>query len=575
MGLNISVGGIGLAPSSLLHSLPATSVDRLREGARPVQLRAGEWLFHEGDAADCAYLVQSGRIEVVGDGMVIRTVRRGGVIGELGLLSDNPRSASVRASRDCELWQISRSDFERLIVEDQEFALTLCRRLGAQLAEHRSPAVTAEPPRAIAIVPLDERVDVGDIADRLGATLRERAEAAVLHAQPAGDTAEHFATFDRALSANRWLILVATHRATDPWTQAILGEADRVLAVSRGTVAPGWLANAAALRGCELLQIGAAVPPSALQAIGPSAVQTLSGEAAFPRCLGVIARRLQGRAVGIVFSGGGARAFAHLGVFEELRATGVQIDRVAGVSMGAIVAGTVAMDMDAALAFETFVDYFAKQNPSGDYTLPLYSMVRGGRARRMLADRFGTTRIEELPLRFFCMSADLNGRTPVIHRIGLLCDAVLASASIPGVFPPIPTPDGQLLVDGGVLDNLPVETMAREREGPVIAVDVSRPAAWRPGGDESLARWRARARWLVSGQQTEMPRLAETMLRTIAVGSRDTVEAARRHADIVIRPAVERTGLMDWKQLPSMREAGRAAVRQLVEEDPQALDGCL
>ncbi|HME04522.1 MAG TPA: hypothetical protein VKG38_15990, partial [Solirubrobacteraceae bacterium] len=88
---------------------------------------------------------------------------------------------------------------------------------------------------------------------------------------------------------------------------------------------------------------------------------------------------------------------------------------------------------------------FVEQNPSGDYTLPAYSLIRGRKTHRLLDETFGATRIEELPLRFFCVSADLNSRSRVIHRIGPLRDAVFASLAIPGVFPPIPTSEGRLL----------------------------------------------------------------------------------------------------------------------------------
>jgi predicted acylesterase/phospholipase RssA len=146
---------------------------------------------------------------------------------------------------------------------------------------------------------------------------------------------------------------------------------------------------------------------------------------------------------------------------------------------------------------------------------------------------------------------------------------------LPGIFPPVPTSDGRLLVDGGVLDNLPVETMAAEAEGPVIAVDVVHTEAWRPRHGAPSQSWRARTRRLITAQDIELPRLAETMIRTLAVGSSDTVAAARRHADVVIRPVVEGAGLLDWKQLPYMRDVGRNAVRRLVETDPDALRACL
>jgi predicted acylesterase/phospholipase RssA len=114
--------------------------------------------------------------------------------------------------------------------------------------------------------------------------------------------------------------------------------------------------------------------------------------------------------------------------------------------------------------------------------------------------------------------------------------------------------------------------MARDAEGPVIAVDVTRARAWRPSRTGARSAWHARAQSLISGTRAEVPRLAETLLRTLAVGSRDTVAAARRHADLVITPKVDQVGLLDWKRLPSIREAGRAAVRDLLEADPSALE---
>jgi NTE family protein len=254
---------------------------------------------------------------------------------------------------------------------------------------------------------------------------------------------------------------------------------------------------------------------------------------------------------------------------------GVRIDRVGGVSMGAVVAGAVGVEMDDDTMFETFRRYLVDQNPSGDYTLPAFSLVRGLRTRRLLAEAFGEATIESLPLRFFCLSADLNSRSAVIHRTGRLHEAVFASLAIPGIFPPVPRSDGTLLVDGGMLDNLPVEAMAAAAEGPVIAVDVTRVEAWRPRRVVPSWSWRARARRLITGQDVELPRLAETMLRTLALASSDTVTAARQHADVVIRPVIDGAGLLDWKQLPHMRDAGRIAVRELVETDPAALRTCL
>jgi predicted acylesterase/phospholipase RssA/CRP-like cAMP-binding protein len=563
-----------LPADALLSALPSDSVERLRERAQIVRLAAGEFLFHEGDSGESAYIVRAGRIEVLIDGQVIRTLRRGATIGELALLRRSARVASARAARDCELWRIDRAEFDRLIVEDHRFALALCRLLGSRLAEHRSPVLTPQPPRAVAIVPLEREVSARPFADQLVRELSAMGEAALRSAVSASDADNYAALFDRAEAASRWVVLCCEADPAHPWTQACLAEADRIIALTRGRPDVAWTRAPAALRGCDVLVFGTSNTRPLVRAIAPSAIRLVPDEGAMTRWAATTARRLAGRAVGVVLSGGGARALVHLGVLEELQAVGVRVDRVAGASMGAVVAAGFASGMDMATMNEEFHRGFVERNPSGDYTLPVFSLVRGRRTYRQLDELFGTTEIEELPLRFYCVSADLNNRTSVIHRSGPVRDAVFASLSIPGIFPPIPMPDGALLVDGGILDNLPVEPMAREAEGPVIAVDVTHVEPWRPRRGGGQPSWRGQALSLISGYDGDLPRLPETILRCLVLGSSDTVAAARRHADIVITPGVGGS-LLDWRQLPKMREAGRAAVRRLLESDPDALARCM
>src|SRR5512134_729225 len=140
----------------VLSDLDDDLLDRLAEQVGEVSVRAGEWLVREGDAADSLYLIRSGRLEVVVEGppeTVIRVLRRGEVLGELALLTEQVRSASVRARRDSELLELGRKQFEELISDAPGFALGLTRAMGAQLAVSRTPAMAAEPPGTIAALP--------------------------------------------------------------------------------------------------------------------------------------------------------------------------------------------------------------------------------------------------------------------------------------------------------------------------------------------------------------------------------------------------------------------------------------
>jgi predicted acylesterase/phospholipase RssA/CRP-like cAMP-binding protein len=553
----------------VLAGLSEDLLAQLAERVSEVHVRAGEWIMREGEPAESLFIVRSGRVEVVDEGppeALVRVLRRGAVLGELALLREGTRSASARARRDADLLELGRVAFEALIQQAPSFALGLTRAMGAQLAASRMPVVVATPPRTIAVVGLDPGVSVGQVAEGL-------ADALALHGSVARLSAGDLATIDRAEQDADRVVLRCEDDAGSEWTQLCIAEAHLVVVASTGTPDPRWRELATALHGCELLVLGRAMADGVFNTLQPREVQVIAEPARQGAALEAMARRLAGRSLGVVLSGGGARALAHLGVLEELRAAGLRFDRVGGVSLGALVAAAMAAGFTTDNMYASFERGFVATNPSNDFVVPAYSLIRGTKTRRMLYDAFGDRRIEELPLRFFCLSCDLVAREAVTHRAGRVVDAVYASLAIPGVFPPVATPAGQLLVDGGVLDNLPVATMARKGEGPVIAVDVTgRTGNVKRAARPARARLGPSVRRALTGNEAEIPHLAETMLRTVTVGSSDTIAAARLHADLVITPQVGDVGLMDWKSLPRVAELGRRAAREAIDADPGLLD---
>jgi predicted acylesterase/phospholipase RssA len=552
----------------VLAGLTDELLGRLGDRLREVHVRAGEWILREGDMADSLFIVRSGRVDVVDEGpptALIRVLRRGDVLGELALLRAGTRSVSARARRDVELLELDRAEFEALIQQAPGFALGLTRSLGAQLAASRTPVVAATPPQTVVVVGLDEGAPVAEVARGLAAALDRLGSVASL-------SEGELSTIEQAERDADRVVMEAGPAPDDEWTSICLREAHLVLAVTTGRPSPVWREHATALQGCELLVLAPEVPPHVIADLEPREVQVLAEAVGRQAALEATARRIAGRSLGIVLSGGGARAMAHLGVIEELTSAGLHFDRVAGVSLGSLVAAATAMGLDPAASYEAFERNFVSTNPTNDFAIPAFSLLRGAKARRLLQDAVGDRRIEALPLRFFCVSCDLIAREAVVHRTGPLADAIYASLAIPGVFPPVRTEEGQLLVDGGVLDNLPVATMARSGEGPVIAVDVTGRignfgTSQRPGA----ARLGRPVRRVLTGSEATVPRLGETIVRSVTVGSIDTVAAARLHADLVVTPDVEGIGLMEWRALPRVRELGRQAARQALASDPDLL----
>ena len=121
---------------------------------------------------------------------------------------------------------------------------------------------------------------------------------------------------------------------------------------------------------------------------------------------------------------------------------------------------------------ENYRRSFVDGKPLSDYTLPFISLVAGRRVSNLLREEFGTRDITDLPIPFFCVTANLTAGHAVEHRTGPLWYWLRASCAIPGVLPPV-FHRGQVFVDGAVINNLPTDIMRKQGIGEIVAVDIS------------------------------------------------------------------------------------------------------
>lgn len=274
-----------------------------------------------------------------------------------------------------------------------------------------------------------------------------------------------------------------------------------------------------------------------------------------------LARMITGTGCGLVLGGGGARGLAHLGVIRALEEAGVPIDVVGGTSIGAIMGALCAQGLDHAERVERLRDMVRDGRRAFNPTLPLVAWSSGRRADRLLAEHLGPAPIEDLPLRFFCISANLTLAEEVIHEHGPLWSGVRASLSLPGIFPPVYAA-GDLLVDGGALDNVPVGVMrSRIGNGCIVAVDVSpevEPPTVTPfeGG---MSGWRVLGRRLnpIAPQQP-FPSVVDILSRSTGLSQVRHQRAALddHRIDLLLRPPVAEVGTLDFKGGVALIKAG-------------------
>jgi NTE family protein len=194
----------------------------------------------------------------------------------------------------------------------------------------------------------------------------------------------------------------------------------------------------------------------------------------------------------------------------------------------------------------------------------LIALFRGARVSALLRKHFGDVRIEDLPKPYFCVSADLTSGRDHVHRSGLLWRALRASVALPGILPPVTAEGGHLLVDGGVMNNLPVDVMAREARGPIIAVDVS--------GEIDLrafdGKYGERSIWSLATQRMRgSPSIISILMRAGTVGSDAQRRIVREQADFLFEPPLEGVGMRDWKAFERAIAQGYAHAMLQIEKN--------
>lgn len=545
-----------LAGLRLTAGVPLALQERIAARLVPRRLEGGRWLFRQGDVGEALYLVRSGRLEIVrstgGDARVVAVMQAGDSLGELALLSGGTRSAGARAVRDCELLALHQRDVVPLL-SDPDFAGAMLGALTAMLRAD-PPARDATARRTvIAVLADDPQRGSAVTADLAEAMAAEGIRCATLVDPPAfghdaRDLPHRMSRRLDQLERTHDVVLMDGGPPREDWARTCARQADRVvLLVTPATAVP---TDRDDLAGSDLVMLGDDRCPSATldawhAAVAPRATHRVRD--GYRRSdLGRLVRRLSGRALGLVLSGGGARALAHIGVLEALEQAGIVIDRFAGTSMGSFVAALAATGRSAADIREVATRELVDARPFRDWTVPRTALLRGEDAERMLQRAFGDLDVRHLARPFFAVSASLDRATTVVHRRGPLWDAVACSMSLPGLAPPRWW-EGQVVVDGGVLDNLPVTTMCAEDEGEVLASDVT------------MRRLRDRA------GSDALPTIVETLTATMALASHTEVDRGRRAARLVIDPVVDRLDLLDFGQMELAVAAGRVATEQALE----------
>lgn len=590
--------------SSVFGPIDGVLLHALEAEADWMHLQRGAVLWEQGAPSDGLFFLISGRLAALtvqpnGDEELRHEIGRGETIGASGFLDGRPRKFRVRAMRDSLLVGYTSAEFERLIGQQPQ----VVRRITAALAARSdAPRHTSRGGvTTVALIPASDRAPLSQLAERLtsslsraGSVLRLDAsrvdamltEPGIAHAEENSPEEERLLAWLDACESRHRFVIFETEPGADAWARRCMRRADRLLLVADArdpwersrfehTLMRRVVTATDARTSLVLVHQDGSKPPSgtrmwldARPEVADHFHVRWDGDGDIHR----LARVLAGRSVGLVLGGGGARGFAHIGLLRALTEHGVPIDAIGGTSMGASVAGQFAMGRDAGAIAATSRKVFLEVKPHRGYTVPVLSLVNSRRTE--LAGRvcYGDAEIEDLWLPFFCVSSNLATADVMVHRRGTLWKAALASSSLPGVGTPV-LHQRQLLVDGGLLNNLPTDIMRRMGHGVVIASAVSVDESGAFTCERVPTPWEAVRSRFRNGSGIRFPSIFEVVLRASLLHSSFRETASVLEADLSVHPAVEEFGLLDFERIDDIVEAGyRKAHAAITQWREQAVD---
>lgn len=577
--------GPGLSDVAIFGDLLPSERAALESELETVALERGRALVRQGEVADALFIVVSGRfaVTVAGRESPIAEIGPGSPVGEIAFLAGGVRTATVTAARDSLVLKLGREQFDRLCARTPAIWRTLTVALAQRLADQTAGrAVPADAiPRTITIIPAGPRPVPSRFVSGLEAVLRQFGSVALVRSDNlrrmlGGHTDLNSGAAMQALnaleSAHQFVLYVADPELT-PWSEKAIRQADQVLRV--GTAGRETTADVPQNR-LEEFAAGLLQPKAQRLVLLHESRGPVTGTAHWlgTRNVGMhhhvamtdrsdidrLGRFITGNALGFVACGGGAFCAAHVGLYKAFLECGLKFDIMGGTSGGSAMTGAFAMGLPPDDVDRATHDIFVTRRALRRYTWPRYSLLDHTHFDSALAEHYVDVTIEDLWIPYFAISTNLSSHGLHRHTRGDLWAAIRASGSIPALLPPYYTADGQMLVDGCLLDNVPIRSMHELKGGPNIVVSFEVPQLERFSVDYQTlpSRQDLVRRALVPFRRVPLPDapgLGSVLMRSLMVNRQDFERHLTPRDLLMVPPLPRDMGILQWNRHSELMES--------------------
>ncbi len=533
-------------------SLSSETLAAISAKLHRVHFEHGEVVFEENSLGDSMYLIESGQVKVSANTgpeqqeKFISYLGPGNFFGEMALLLNQRRSATVAVTIDADLWVLRKTDMDELLADHPEIALQLSRELSRRLSD---AVMQDKKHQGYSLV-----ATFGDKAWRLAEHIHQLTHQRVVLFDATG---HHLVNGVSPEAQSEKLVIL---EAMDQLSSATLVETLSILADGYNWVLVALPTGYNEVNAKTIQLVQATV---LLQTPQESWLAGLTHGPIF-HCdnteagLGRTARKVTQQVVGLALSSGGARGIAHIGVLKALAEANIPVDMIAGTSAGSLFGGLYACGKspdEVAKFAKNLIKLIDFKSGLWDprFNLPWNGVIKGNATLKYLDKQFNHATFADTKIPFYVVAADVMSGEEIVFEEGSLAEAVRASIGMIGIFSPYQL-DRHYLIDGGAVNPLPATVLAEKGANIIIASSVI------PSIEEERARGQTASHW------QRQPNFFGVLTSMMAIMEREIVKTRMSPVDVLIRPRVEIYTAMDYDRADDFIRLGQEATRRALPQ---------
>lgn len=570
----------------LFGELDDELLTQILEKGKVLELDTGYFLFHQRDNDNSLYIVLSGRFRALAeqsDGTLhaLGDIGEGEPIGEFALFMAEPRSASVVAIRKSIVLELKEKEYHQIVASHPAFSTKLTRFVVNRLRRNSLQQHLETSAKNIAVINLQSGNDITEYTEAIKAQFEslnvsiqilDHESHANLELQTMYDTLEQhdglnfLVSSDEDLAWSRQCIIYAdlVVMAADFYADSSLQEIEKQLDLYSNNILN---------KKIYLLLLhpeDAKFPQNTRRWFENRKINLhIHYRKNHGPDIRRFARILANKAIGLVLGGGGAKGFAHLGAILALYEEGLEIDFLGGTSAGALYGLTASFsDFDKDRIHHYSRESAESKLTSNDFTIPLLSIMSGKKMSNYVKKMMGDTYLEDFWVGSYCVSTNYSNSTIKIHERGLARKQIEASIAIPGIYPPVVI-DNQLHVDGGVVDNLPIETMYKYPVQHIIAISLSQLRTQEVDFDETPTASKLIWNKIAGKKKYRIPGISSILVNSLTLNSRQKQEMTKSGVAIYLEMELKGIGMLDDTKWKEIVKKGHDQMKNALENFPK------